>query len=64
LFGPIYAGVTGIGKMVITVASETDPTTVPAPGDYSDNNIAIDARELSQFDITHVAVSIEPNPIP
>jgi len=64
LFGPIYAGVTGIGKMVITVASETDPTTVPAAGDYSDNNIAIDARELSQFDITHVAVSIEPNPIP
>ena len=64
LFGPIYASVTGIGKMDITVASETDPTTVPPTANYSANNIAIDARELSQFNITHIAVSIEPNPIP
>jgi hypothetical protein len=58
LYGPIYAGVSGIGQMTITVAREDDASTVPAPGDYAAVNIPISARELSQFDVTHVAVTI------
>jgi uncharacterized phage protein gp47/JayE len=58
LYGPIYAGVSGIGQMTITVAREDDASTVPAPGDYVATNIAISSRELSQFDVTHVSVTI------
>jgi uncharacterized phage protein gp47/JayE len=57
-YGPIYAGVSGIGQLIITVAREDDPNTVPAPGDYVSTNIAISARELSTFDVTHVAVTV------
>lgn len=60
LYGPIYAGVSGIGKMVITVAREDDPNTVPSLGEYLEDNIPIASRELSQFDITHVTVTINP----
>ena len=63
-YGPIYAGISGIGKMDITVAMETDPDIVPAPGDYQPDNIAINARELSRFDVTHVTVTIDSTPIP
>ena len=61
-YGPIYAGVSGIGGLVITVAKETDPNTVPPAGAYSAANIPISARELSTFDVTHINVSI-PSPL-
>jgi uncharacterized phage protein gp47/JayE len=58
LMGPIYASVPGIANLDITVAQENDPDTVPAPGDYVSTNLAIDDRELSQFDATTVEVTI------
>jgi uncharacterized phage protein gp47/JayE len=57
-YGPIYAGVSGIGKMDITVAKMYDPDTAPQPTDYTDQNIPISPRELSTFIETHVSVSI------
>jgi uncharacterized phage protein gp47/JayE len=56
--GPIYTGVPGIAQMNITVAMKTDPSTIPVAGDYGTHNIAITARQLSQFDVTHVIVTI------
>jgi hypothetical protein len=60
LYGPIYVGVSGIGKMDITVVRENDPSTVPPAGNYASTNIAIASREISTFDVTHVAVTILP----
>lgn len=57
LYGPIYADVDGIGKMDITVARVDDPDTVPAPGDYTANNIPISPRELSSFTEAHITVT-------
>lgn len=59
LLGPIYAQVPGISRMDIKIARTIDPNVVPAPGVYTTNNIAISARELSIFDVTHVDVTIE-----
>jgi uncharacterized phage protein gp47/JayE len=57
--GPIYAGVPGIAQMNVTAVMNSDPSFVPAPGDYAAANIPISARQLSRFDITHVTVVIE-----
>jgi len=58
--GPIYANVPGIANVTITVAITSDPNTVPSPGAYGSANIAISSRELSQFDLTRVSVTITP----
>lgn len=58
--GPIYSHVPGIARLDITVATEPDPNTVPAPGDYVSSNIAIASREVSTFDLLRVAVTILP----
>ena len=57
-FGPIYANVAGISNLVIRVAKTADPNYVPTVADYSENILPIAARELSQFDVTKVAVAI------
>lgn len=59
-FGPIYSNVPGISKLDISVAITSDPNTVPAPGDYVTTNIAISNRELAQFDLTRVSVTVAP----
>lgn len=51
-YGPIYAGVSGIGKLDIRVARADEEVT--------DQNIPISARELSTFDVTNVTVTINP----
>jgi uncharacterized phage protein gp47/JayE len=56
--GPIYAAISGIGNMTITVARGTDPISAPAPGAYTSSNLPIAARELSMFDVTRVNVNI------
>jgi uncharacterized phage protein gp47/JayE len=57
-FGPIYSNVPGISQLDIKVARADDVNAVPAPGDYTSANIPISARELSQFDVTKVMVTI------
>ena len=57
-FGPIYSSVPGISNLVIRVAKTTDPNVVPVLADYSEAIIPIGAREISEFDVTKVAVSI------
>ena len=57
-FGPVYANVAGISNLVIRVAKTLDPNTIPVVADYSEAIIPIAARELSQFDVTKVAVTI------
>jgi len=57
-FGPIYADVPGISQLDIKVARAADVNAIPAPGDYSSANIPIASRELSQFDVTKVMVTI------
>jgi len=57
-FGPIYASVPGISQLDIKVAKADDVNAVPLPGDYSSANIPIASRELAQFDVTKVMVTI------
>lgn len=57
-FGPIYAGVSGIANLVITVARLDDPNAIPTPGDFSEAIIPIASRELSQFDVTKIGVNV------
>jgi len=57
-FGPIYSNVSGIGSLDIKVAKAADVNAIPAPEDYTSSNIPISARELSQFDVTKVMVTI------
>ncbi len=53
--GPIYRQTLGIGGLAITAAvSEAQP----APGDYTANNIAIGARELAEFVLARIEVTV------
>lgn len=56
--GSIYSNVAGIARIDITVAYESDGNTIPAPGDYTAQNVVVAARELSQFDATRVQVTV------
>ena len=56
-FGPIYASVSGIAQLNITVASNTDPQFQPQDSDFTANNIAVDVAQIASFDLSRIAVS-------
>jgi len=57
-FGPIYANVPGIAQLDIKVAKAVDANSIPIAADFSSANIPIGAREIAEFDVTKVMVTI------
>ena len=58
--GPVFKEVPGIQRLDITVSWSEDPTHVPAPGEYTGENVMLTARQLAQFDLNRVSVEILP----
>jgi hypothetical protein len=59
-YGPIYAAISGIGQLDVTVAHSDDPANIPLDADYVSTNVPVSARELSQFDPTRIQVVLLP----
>lgn len=54
--GPIYKDTIGISVISITA---TVSDTMPAPEDYSSDNILIGVRDIAEFDISRIQVNVE-----
>jgi hypothetical protein len=59
-YGPVYANISGIGKLDLSVAYSYDPDVPPADAAFVTTNIPIAARELSQFSSSRVQITITP----
>lgn len=55
--GPIYSSTLGLANVAITMASTTNPATVPASGAYTANNILILPTQEAVFDLSRVTVT-------
>ncbi len=55
--GPIYSSTTGLANVVITMASSTNPATVPTSGTYTAANISILPTQEAVFDLSRVSVT-------
>jgi uncharacterized phage protein gp47/JayE len=56
----VMDNVPGIEILTITIAGTTDPNHVPIAGEYTGNTFPIGPRQLSNFDVARVAVTIAP----